>query len=79
MKSSTTTTKNASTTPKASKSPKEVVAIVPEETKADMIRTLIAKGMTPAQIVKAVMEVYATCYFSEITRIKANLAKAVVA
>lgn len=45
------------------------------ETKAEMIATLIAKGKTGSEVRKEVMEVFLTCYYSEISRVKAQLAK----
>lgn len=44
------------------------------ETKAEMIAQLIGEGKTNPEIKKAVMEVYATCYSSEIDRKRKQLA-----
>lgn len=40
------------------------------ETKADMIKAFIKKGFTNSEIIKSVKEVYATCYYSEVTRLR---------
>jgi hypothetical protein len=38
-----------------------------------MIAKLLKRGKTSAEVRTAVMEVYATCYYSEITRVKAKV------
>jgi hypothetical protein len=48
--------------------------VVPE-TKAAMIESLLSKGTSKKDIKAAVLEVYATCYSSEIDRVVTKLAK----
>lgn len=43
------------------------------ETKADMIRKFVKKGLKTTEIMKKVTEVYATCYRIEVTRIQSKL------
>lgn len=49
---------------------KKVTTPVVVETKAEMIRKFIAEGMANSAIIKAVKEVYVTCYYSEVTRLR---------
>lgn len=56
---------------KTSKTAKTPVVV---ETKADMIRKFVKKGLKTTEIMKKVTEVYATCYRVEVTRIQKQFA-----
>lgn len=46
------------------------------ETKADMIAILLERGgLKASEVAAKVKEVYATCYYSEITRVKNKMIK----
>ena len=44
----------------------------PVQTKADMIRKYVKKGLPTTEIMKKVTKVYATCYRVEVSRIQSQ-------